>query len=154
VFDGFGIAVLAALGTVLGWAIKKFKTAALFDKVGELFNRKTAKIYVHPIGKPVWHAAVQPSGAVYMQVIIQARINHDSSQAVVVVDSYPKGTVPIVSGMVIFIVPPNAMVEEHLSSIAAPMVGKKGKDWTGRLVLVDHLRRKHKTDKITFMWVG
>jgi hypothetical protein len=78
VFDGFGIEVLAALGTVLGWAIKKFKTAALFDKVGELFNRKTAKIYVHPIGKPVWHAAVQPSGAVYMQVIIQARINHDS----------------------------------------------------------------------------
>jgi hypothetical protein len=55
--------------------------------------------------------------------------------------------------MVIFVVPPNAMVQEHLSSIAAPMVGKKGKDWTGRLVLVDHLRRKHKTDKITFMWV-
>jgi hypothetical protein len=106
------------------------------------------------MGKPVWHAAVQPSGAVYMQVIIQPRINHNSSEAVFVVDSYAKGTVPVVSGMVNFIVPPNVMVREHLSSIAVPVVGKKGKDWTGRLVVVDHFRKKHKTDKITFMWVG
>jgi hypothetical protein len=89
-----------------------------------------------------------------MQVVIQARINHNGSGNVGIVDSYPQGTSPVFSGQVNFIVPPNAMIQKYFSSICEPVVGKKGKNWKGRLVLLDHERRKHKTDKISFMWVG
>jgi hypothetical protein len=33
-------------------------------------------------------------------------------------------------------------------------VGEKGKDWTGKIVVVDHFQREYQTKKITFKWVG
>jgi hypothetical protein len=36
----------------------------------------------------------------------------------------------------------------------APVVAEGGKDFTGRVIFVDQLKRKHRSDKTTFTWVG
>ena len=38
--------------------------------------------------------------------------------------------------------------------LVTPVVGTKGKDWTGRLIFVDQFDRRYKSPKYTFKWAG
>jgi hypothetical protein len=90
-----------------------------------------------------------------MQVVCSASFTHDDlTQAMIIVDAYPEGTTPQVMAMQEFTIPPQEMVKERIMVIVGPVVAKKGKSWTGRIVLVDQFLRKHKTQKVTFKWVG
>jgi hypothetical protein len=135
----------AWIKTVVGW---------LSSFLSKWKWKPRVKVYIHPMGKPVWVTAPQPNGQIYMQVILQARVNHNCPHGLMIVDTFPEGTTPIVTGMRSFRIPPYTIIEEHLSNIVMPVVGKEGKDWVGKLVLIDHERRRHKTEKIHFMWVG
>ncbi len=69
-------------------------------------------------------------------------------------DAYPVGTTTQVRGMSEFKIPPGALIKKQLVAIVGPIIGEKGKPWTGKLVLVDQFLRKYKTRKVTFKWVG
>ena len=71
-----------------------------------------------------------------------------------IMDMYPNGTISQIPGFTPFEVPPGRLVKQHLVAFVAPVVGIKGKDWTGRLIVVDQFHRKYKTQKTTFKWVG
>jgi hypothetical protein len=34
------------------------------------------------------------------------------------------------------------------------VVGEGGKDFTGKVILIDQFKRQHPTDKVTFTWMG
>jgi len=62
------------------------------------------------------------------------------------------GTIPFVTRIK---VPPTATVTDEIICVfCTPVVGEGGKDFTGKVILIDQLKRKHPTDKITFTWVG
>jgi hypothetical protein len=72
----------------------------------------------------------------------------------IITDIYPQGSSSARMRTSNFVVPPGQMVHEQLASFSVPIKAEKGKPWVGRLILVDQFKRKHKTDKVTFQWVG
>jgi len=82
-------------------------------------------------------------------------LNHDDpKQSIIITAAFPKDTQPqhgLISNIVI---PPNQMVHEQVVAIVSPIVGEKGKPWTGRIILTDQFHRRYKTQKATFRWVG
>lgn len=50
--------------------------------------------------------------------------------------------------------PTTTAMGENIAVFCTPVVGESGKDFTGKVILIDQLKRKHPTDKITFTWVG
>jgi hypothetical protein len=145
----------------VGW-IKSFSGfwKAIFDRLGLWIGRRKPKLYVHfQPGTNIWciaHSGPGPSGVEYMQVVCgTVSLTHDDlTQGMVIVDAYPVGTASQVRAMQPFTIPPHEMVEERIVAIVAPVVGKKGQSWTGKIVLVDQFLRKHKTQKVTLKWAG
>lgn len=130
-----------------------------FDRVAHWLGRRKPKLYVHfQPGTSIWciaHSGPGPSATEYMHLVCSANITHDDlKQAMVIVDAYPVGATSQVKAMQDFTIPPQEMVKEQIVAIVGPVVGKKGKPWTGKIVLVDQFLRKHKTEKVTFKWVG
>jgi len=77
-------------------------------------------------------------------------ITHDDpEQTVIVMDAFPEGTKTYKLSERIAI-PPGEPVDHVISALVTPVVGTPGQTWTGRLVLVDQFRRRHKTEKIAF----
>jgi hypothetical protein len=91
-----------------------------------------------------------------MQVRFDASITNDSDhEAVIIVDGYVEGTkskFPLIQP--ITIAPETMTGREIISVFVTPLVGEGGIDFTGRIILIDQLKRKHPTDKLTFKWVG
>jgi hypothetical protein len=90
-----------------------------------------------------------------MQTVCWADINHDDLQhALIITDVYPQGSRSAKIRASKFVVPPGEMVHEQLVSFSVPIKAEKGKAWVGRLILVDQFKREHKTEKVSFQWVG
>jgi hypothetical protein len=83
-----------------------------------------------------------------------ADFTHDGPrEALIIVNAYPEGSKawhPFEK----FDIPTHHLIEEHPSIFANPVVGQKGKDWTGRIIFVDQFGRKYKSPKHTFKWAG
>ncbi|MGC2724569.1 MAG: hypothetical protein WA224_11465 [Candidatus Acidiferrales bacterium] len=144
----------------VGWikSIGGFLEAG-FNRLTTWIGRRKPKLYVHfETGTCIWciaRSGPEPSATEYMQLMCSANITHDDlKQAMVIVDAYPVGTTSQIRAMEEFTIPPEEMVKERIMTIVGPVVAKKGKPWTGRIVLVDQFLRKHKTQKVAFKWVG
>jgi hypothetical protein len=89
-------------------------------------------------------------------VRFEADITNDSGdEAVIILDGYVKGTeskFPLINP--IDIAPETTALGAIVCLLVTPVVGEGGKDFTGRIILLDQLKRKHQTDKHTFKWTG
>jgi hypothetical protein len=133
--------------------------AAIAERMAQRIRRRKPNLYIHfKLNSVVWCIAQQPQKQgpprEMMQIVFWANFNHDDpTQTLVITSAYPQGTTPHV-GVMTFTIPPETMVNEQVLAIVSPIVGEKGKDWTGKIVLVDHFQREYQTKKITFKWVG
>lgn len=84
-----------------------------------------------------------------MQVRLSVDLTHDDpKESLIIVDAYPKGTqskIPFDK----FAIPPHQLVERHVTTFVQPVLGEKGKDWTGHIILVDQFRRPYRLPKAT-----
>jgi hypothetical protein len=137
---------ISALGKLL---------AAIADRIVTRLSHRKPNLYVHFVpGNLLWCIAQQGPSLELMQVSFWADFNHDDpKETLVITAAYPKGTTPQVD-MTKFKISPYEMVKEQISAFVTPVVGKKGKPWTGRIVLLDQFQRKYRTKRATFSWVG
>lgn len=90
-----------------------------------------------------------------MQARFMADITNDGNEGILILDGYFKGTKPQVQFREPIRVPPTTTVTgEFIAVFVRPVVGEGGKDFTGRVILLDQFKREHATDKITFKWAG
>lgn len=88
-----------------------------------------------------------------MQVTFDADITNDGDEGILILNGYVKGTKPKIPFRHRIEVPPTTTVTDEIISVfVTPVVGKGGQDFTGKVILIDQLKRKHPTDKITFTW--
>jgi hypothetical protein len=74
---------------------------------------------------------------------------------VIILDGYVKGTkskFPLIRP--IDIAPVTTAMRQIVYLLVAPVVGEGGKEFSGRIILLDQLKREHPTDKHTFKWTG
>jgi hypothetical protein len=127
------------------------------ERIGNRLKRKP-KLYVniHPV-TCIWSYAWQmPDPNPVMQVRFDADFTNDSDHdALLLLDAYVEGThskLPFMS--VIKVLPTSTNLREIVSVFCTPVVGEGGKDFTGRIIFVDQLKRKHPSEMTTFKWVG
>jgi len=90
-----------------------------------------------------------------MQVITWADLNHDDdTQTVIITDIYAEGTASHIIPVHSLAIPPHRMVHNQLACFVTPVTGTRGQRLVTRLVLVDQFKRKYKTEKISFRWIG
>ena len=90
-----------------------------------------------------------------MQVRFSADITNDGHKGILILAGYVKGTkakLPLVHR--IEIPPTTTVVAQSIAVFVEPVIGEGGMDFTGKVVLIDQLKRKHTTEKIKFTWVG
>ncbi len=125
------------------------------ERIGHRLRRKPKlHIHVHPF-TDIW--CIASSGSIrFMQVRFTADITNDGNEGVLVWGGgYVKGTKPRVSFHLDMEIPPTSTVRrQHIALFVAPIIGKEGEDFTGRVILIDQFKRKHTTDKVTFAWIG
>lgn len=136
--------------------LKPFSLIAhpIAERIGNRLKRKP-KLYfnIHPVGS-VWCYAWNGTEPM-MQVRFDADITNDGNEAVLLLDAYVKGTKAKIPFMRKIQIPPTTTITgEIIAVFVEPIVGEGGKDFTGKIVFVDQLKRKHYTDKTTFAWVG
>jgi hypothetical protein len=124
------------------------------DRIGhKLKRRPKLHIYVRPLTS-FWCYAWEGQKPM-MQAQFSADITNDGNEGVLILDSYIEGTNSKLPFRECIKVPPTTTVTgENIAVFVSPIVGTGGKDFTGRVVLIDQFKRKHKTDKITFTWAG
>jgi hypothetical protein len=127
------------------------------ERIGNRFRRKPKLyIHIHPVTSIWSYAWGGANQSPMMQVRFDADITNDSDhEAVLILDAYVEGTkstLPFTSHIEI----PSATtaLRQVVGVFSAPVVGEGGKDFTGRIILVDQFKRKHPCDKTTFEWVG
>jgi|ERR1700722_2328093 len=144
--------------TVVETLLKPF--ALIFNPIAErignrLKRRPKLYIHIHPLTN-VWSYAWGGGENPMMQVRFDADITNDSDrEGVLILDGYVKGTkskIPFMSH--IEIPPATTALRQIVGVFSAPVIGEGGKDFTGRIILVDQFKRKHPSDKTTFKWVG
>jgi hypothetical protein len=125
------------------------------QRIGGKLGHRKPHLYVHfVLPQTVWCIA-RNGDQEAMQIVFWADFNHDDpQQTLIITDAYPKGTRSEIRTVINFPVPPGQMVREQVATFAVPIKGEKGKPWTGRIILLDQFKRKYKTDKIAFRWVG
>ena len=90
-----------------------------------------------------------------MQALFTADITNDGNESVLILDGYFKGTKPQIPFPNRIAIPPTTTVTgECIAVFVRPVIGEGGRDFTGKVILLDQFKRKHSTDKITFTWVG
>jgi hypothetical protein len=145
--------------TVVETLLKPF--ALIFNPIAERIGnrlRRKPKLYIHihPLTN-VWCYAWGGGGQnPMMQVRFDADITNDSHrEGVIILDGYVKGTKSKIPFMSHIEVPPaTTALRQIVGVFSAPVIGEGGKDFTGRIILVDQFKRKHPSDKTTFKWVG
>jgi hypothetical protein len=154
------IAETGVVKQIIETLLKPFSAIAnpIAERIGEKFKRKP-KLYfnIYPVTS-VWCYAWNGYGKEakpIMQIRFDADITNDGNERVLILDGYAKGTkakLPFVRQIEI---PPTSTVSRQVIAVfVEPIIGEGGKDFTGKLVFVDQLKRKHYTDKTTFTWVG
>jgi hypothetical protein len=128
------------------------------ERIGNRLKRKPRlHIYVRPLTN-FWCYAWDGYGEnqkPMMQARFTADITNDRDEGILILDGYIKGTKPKLPFSDRIEVPPTTTVEgENIAVFCTPVVGEGGKDFTGKIILIDQFKRKHPTDKITFTWVG
>jgi len=124
------------------------------ERIGGGLGHRKPRLYVHFETNPMVWCIAKNGDQEVMQIVFWADLNHDDPrQTLIITDAYPKGARSELRTLN-FAVPPGQMVHEQVVSFSVPIKGEKGKPWTGRLILVDQFKRKHKTDKATFRWAG
>lgn len=119
------------------------------ERIAARLKRKP-RLYAnfHPVGC-LWGLGRQGDEPL-MQVRFEVDLTHDDpEESLIIVDAHPEGThlkIPFEK----FVIPPRQLVERTLAIFVQPVVGEKGKDWTGHIVLVDQFKRSYKTQKTTF----
>ena len=114
----------------------------------EVLLRRKPRVYVtfQPVTS-YWCLAHEGDKRV-MQVGFTADFAHDDpEQNVLVIEAYPKGTrtrYPLAEKLSIR---PSELVTQRFNLMAVPVVGEEGKNWKGRVVLVDQWKRRYKTDE-------
>jgi hypothetical protein len=128
---------------------------ALLERLTIRVLKRKPKVYVQFEPNTVLWCVAKSGDIEYMQITCQIRITHDDQRnSLVITDAYPVGTNTEIKAMGEFKIPSNTLANERIASIARPMIGEKGKPWTGKIVLVDQFNRKYKTQKATFKWAG
>jgi hypothetical protein len=127
------------------------------ERIGNRLKRKPKLyIHIHPVTNIWCYAWDGANQNPVMQVRFEADITNDSDhEGVLILDAYVKGTkskFPLTSH--IEIPPATTMLRNIVGVFSAPVVGEGGKDFTGRIILVDQFKRRHPSDKTTFKWVG
>jgi hypothetical protein len=93
-----------------------------------------------------------------MSLIYRADFSHDDDeQTVLLVEAYVKGGKSWLEAPSDPIrIPPRQLVREQFirTVFISPIVGKIGKNWTGKIIFVDQWRRKYKTDECEFVFMG
>lgn len=129
---------------------------AITERLALRFRRKP-KLHVHfHATTGLWCLASQ-GGKKIMQVGFVADFTHDDpTQTIILVDAFPDGTRSELRLFDYITIPPEELVRlrHHLWRMVTPVVGEEGKNWKGRIVLVDQWKRKYKSKEFEFMWVG
>lgn len=124
------------------------------ERMGGTLGHRKPRLYVHFTPPQMLWCIAKNGEQEIMQTVCWADINHDDvQQTLIITDVYPQGSHSELR-VANFVVPPGQMVHEQVKSFSLPIKGEKGKPWTGRLILIDQFKRKHKTDKATFRWAG
>ena len=136
--------------------LKPFSLIAhpISERIGNRLKRKP-KLYfnIHPVTS-VWCYAWNGAKPM-MQVRFDADITNDGDEGVMLLDGYVKGTKAKIPFMRKIKIPPTTTITDEIIAVfVEPIVGEGGKDFTGKIVFVDQLKRKHYTGKTTFTWVG
>jgi hypothetical protein len=124
----------------------------------ELRFRRKPKLHVHfhPT-TGLWCLAHQGDKKI-MQVGFSADFTHDDpKQTIILVDAFPEGAHSELQFGDYIEIPPEELVtpNHQVWMMVTPVVGEEGKNWKGRIVFVDHWRRKYKSkERFEFMWVG
>ena len=128
------------------------------ERIGNRLKRKPKlHFHVHPVTS-VWCYAWDGYGEKakpMMQIRFDVDITNDGHEPILILDGYAKGTkakLPFIHP--IQIPPTSTRIRELISVFVEPIIGEGGKDFTGKIVFRDQLKRKHVTDKTTFTWVG
>lgn len=156
--SGFWKDVGSALSKVVEIFTKPL--AAISDAIAErlrlLFRRKPKlHVHFHPT-TGLWCLASQ-GGKKIMQVGFVADFTHDDPrQTIILVDAFPEGTRSELQLFDYITIPPEELVKvgHHIWRMVTPVVGEEGKNWKGRIVLVDQGKRKYKSMEFEFIWVG
>jgi hypothetical protein len=150
----------STIKAVLEILLKPFSAIAnpIAERIGNKLKRKP-KLYfnIHPITR-IWCLAWQGTGEdakAMMQIRFDADITNDGDDAILILNGYVEGTkasLPLMSK--IQIPPITTFTDQMVTVFSAPVLGKRGKDFTGRIIFEDQLKRKHPTEQTTFKWVG
>jgi hypothetical protein len=145
-----------AIKAVLEILLKPF--TLIINPIGERVGRRLQRkpklhIYVRPL-TTLWCYAWEGQKPM-MQLTFSADITNDGHEGVLILDGYVKGTKPKLPFTWRIKVPPTTTIMgENISLFVAPVIGEGGKDFSAKVILIDQFKRKHKTDRITFTWVG
>ena len=127
------------------------------ERIGNKFKR-TAKLYINiRPATNVWCYAWNGNNPnPMMQVRFDADFTNESDrEGIFILDVYVEGTksrVPIIDHLKF--PKTSTTFAQIIGLFCSPVVGEGGKDFTGRIIFVDQFKRKHRSDKTTFTWVG
>jgi hypothetical protein len=125
------------------------------ERIGNRLGRRKPRLYVHVQAQTSLWCIAQQGTTELMQVMFSADLNHDDHKhGLAIIEAYLEGTRVEIGMMDKFVIPPNEIVTERIGAMVLPVKGEKGKPYTGRFILVDQFKRKHKTEKITFKSAG
>jgi hypothetical protein len=135
--------------------LKPFEIVAtpIAERVASWLKRKPRlHVHFHPL-TALWCLANENLQPV-MQVVFTADYTHDDhAEGLIIIDAHPEKSQPW-HPFEKFDIRPGQLRENRIAIFAQPVVGEKGKDWTGRIVFVDQFGRKYTTQSNTFKWAG
>lgn len=127
------------------------------ERIGDRLKRKPKlHINIHPASNVWCYAWNGNNPTPIMQVRFDADFTNDSDrEGIVILDAYVEGTKSRLPFMSHIQIPKTTTTFRQIVGVfCAPVVAEGGKDFTGRVIFVDQLKRKHRSDKTTFTWVG
>ena len=130
------------------------------ERIGKWLGLRKPRLYVHFNPRQlVWNigAQTQPDGTKLdvMHVHLNAGFTHDDDkQTLLIMNAFPEGTENFLPALVQFQIPPHVMVSQQIVAFVQPVIGEKGKPWTGRFILIDQFQRRYKTKVATYRWSG
>jgi len=93
----------------------------------------------------------------WMQVGFSADFTHDDpEQTLILIDAFPEGTRTAHPFREHIEIAPSELVtpEYQVWMMVKPVVSEEGKNWTTRIVFVDQLKRRYKSQRVEFTWAG
>jgi hypothetical protein len=120
-------------------------------------RRKKPKLnIVYQIGQCAWSVGgqLQPDGKMkkMMQISFWATFTTDGAEPVLILESYPEGTEPIMSGFV-HRIEPRRLNRIMISAFVLPIFGTPGQPVKARFILKDQYGRTYLTPKTEFRFI-